>query len=431
MSQRRLPFRVFFAWQSDTAEDDGHYLIRDALYAAAETLNAEASSPYEVIIDHDTKDEPGLCDIPKVILEKIDLADAFVADLTYIASRQAIGNRDAKHCSNPNVLFELGFAFRSMTDKRLVCIMDEAHGPKTGQIFDLSHRRFPIPYTSGGASDRKQNKKKLTGALAKALRPIVQLGPRSIAGDEPERHAEDRVMIEAQAQSKTRAHDMATITFYMHPLRYEERRWENSERLLDVIRRRTVHKQGDKTPLQSEDAYATEWGLFCKPDLVNQERWAITYAGQFWCQFSWKHNSMTGVFKRSGGSDPASFDSVSMLEDTVGALGFFASLAHEYRSGETVEIVARGSNFDNKLTQSLSSRAVLRGPSQSATFNCRFKLSNTEFATSWQLKCQETLHDAFGLFGNVGDRFASQNSHIDKMVAESSRGMKIPNPEED
>ena len=51
-------------------------------------INADPSSPYNVRIDHDTLGVPGLCDIPATILDKIDSADGFLCDLTYVAATQ-------------------------------------------------------------------------------------------------------------------------------------------------------------------------------------------------------------------------------------------------------------------------------------------------------------------------------------------------------
>ena len=76
--------KVFWSWQSDVSPQSCRTLIRDALVAAIERvgleLNVEDAERPE--IDQDTKDEPGMVDIPNTILEKISEAAVFVADLT-------------------------------------------------------------------------------------------------------------------------------------------------------------------------------------------------------------------------------------------------------------------------------------------------------------------------------------------------------------
>ena len=84
----RPEFVIFYAWQSDRPGNGNHYLIQEAATQAAEAINGDALSPYAIRIDQDTQGVPGLCDIPATILAKIDAADGFLCDLTYVASTQ-------------------------------------------------------------------------------------------------------------------------------------------------------------------------------------------------------------------------------------------------------------------------------------------------------------------------------------------------------
>ncbi len=186
----RPEFVVFYAWQSDRPGNRTRYLIQEAAAAAAQEINGDETSPYSVRIDQDTQGVPGLCDIPATILEKIDSADAFLCDLTYVATTQADADGDdefvQRFCSNPNVLFELGYAFQSMGFERLICTMNEHYGPATEQIFDLAHRRFPIRFRYPNLPKSKKGvSKKLATDLANAIRQLFPLGRRadSTVGD--------------------------------------------------------------------------------------------------------------------------------------------------------------------------------------------------------------------------------------------------------
>ncbi len=142
-------FKVFYCWQSDTNQNHGRYLIQEALNKAAELLATDSSIRFPVYIDQATLDEPGLCDIPNTILRKLASADAVVADLTFIAKTAAPEEDEkVKYCSNPNVLFELGYAFHAIGPERIILVANEIHGEVGNQIFDLQHRRFPIAYKS-------------------------------------------------------------------------------------------------------------------------------------------------------------------------------------------------------------------------------------------------------------------------------------------
>jgi hypothetical protein len=75
---RKPIFTIFYAWQSDRPQNHNRKLVAESLQQATEALNSDPNVPYEVAIDQDTKDEPGLCDIPATILRKIGQADAFL-----------------------------------------------------------------------------------------------------------------------------------------------------------------------------------------------------------------------------------------------------------------------------------------------------------------------------------------------------------------
>lgn len=179
-------FFVFYAWQSDRPSNGHRRFIREALDLASGRINSDRSCGFTVEIDQDTQGVSGLCDIPATILQKITSADAFVADLTYVATTDTgNGSEEApRYCSNPNVLFELGFAFRAIGWERLICVMNEEHGPTTEQIFDLDHRRHPITYRLPNPhSTREVERDTLSQNLESAIRSILPLGVNSQTED--------------------------------------------------------------------------------------------------------------------------------------------------------------------------------------------------------------------------------------------------------
>lgn len=180
----RPEFVLFYAWQSDRASNATRYFIQEALAAAADQINSDPDVPYRVRIDQDTQGVPGLCDIPATILAKIDACDGFVCDLTYIAMTATEPDGDdefkPRYCSNPNVLFELGYAFQLLGEGRIVCVMNRHYGPAAEQIFDLAHRRFPITYSwPNGSASKKTVKAELLKQLVSAIQLLFPLGRRS------------------------------------------------------------------------------------------------------------------------------------------------------------------------------------------------------------------------------------------------------------
>lgn len=174
---------VFFSWQSDTPTRVGRQFLEDVLTTALLEITAERRlelvEPERddgLVLDRDTKGVAGSPSIVDTILKKIDAAQAFVADLTYVGVR-ANGDK----MPNANVLIEYGWALKSLTDARLIGVMNTAYGyPPTNPLpFDLRHKRQPIPYDLPEDADRAVRdrvKVELVKAFKKALEPILKLG---------------------------------------------------------------------------------------------------------------------------------------------------------------------------------------------------------------------------------------------------------------
>jgi hypothetical protein len=74
---------------------------------------------------------------------------------------------------NPNVLIELGYAFKALGPHRIIMVMNTAFGTVEQLPFDLRLKRV-LPYNAPpGESERAPEKKKLQGALEYCLRDIL------------------------------------------------------------------------------------------------------------------------------------------------------------------------------------------------------------------------------------------------------------------
>ena len=169
---------VFYSWQSDRPIRENRAFIKEALELAIKELNGDvddADRPDDrVELDHDTKGLPGSPDISSAILQKIDLADAFVADVTPIAITNAENGRAPRQVANPNVLIELGYAKKALGPENIVQVWNTAYtGCRPEDLpFDMRGRRGPISYSlSPGAT--KDDRQKALGVLAKTLRGAI------------------------------------------------------------------------------------------------------------------------------------------------------------------------------------------------------------------------------------------------------------------
>ena len=163
--------KVFYSWQSDLDNKYNRNFIKDCLDRAIKKINKDLDLEEAVRLDQDTKDVAGSPDIANTIYAKIRESDVFVGDVTFIGKIES-----GKHCSNPNVLIELGYALSSLTDICIINLMNESYGnPKGNLPFDLAHKRWPITYNLSGANaNEKANvRTELVDNLENAIKPIL------------------------------------------------------------------------------------------------------------------------------------------------------------------------------------------------------------------------------------------------------------------
>ena len=156
---------VFYSWQSDLPNATNRGLILRALEDGAKLVGTDAQLGVQPVIDRDTKGVPGSPDIAKTILDKIDASDVFAADISLVNSP-----RSKRRTPNPNVLFELGYAFGTLGEDKIILVFNEAFGRIRDLPFDLRQRRM-VKYR---AAPRDQNRAASRKELAAAFRDAIQ-----------------------------------------------------------------------------------------------------------------------------------------------------------------------------------------------------------------------------------------------------------------
>jgi hypothetical protein len=174
-------FVVFFAWQSDRPAKVTRSPIGDALLLVAKNITNDASMRTHVRIDSDTQGVLGHVLVIDTILEKIDVCDAFVPDLTFVAVTE-----DGKHVPNPNVLLEYGYALYAKTHS--IMVMNTAYGLPEKLPFDMGHRRHPIKFhlpPTATSPKRSKAERKLSQELEKMLRRMIAATPAKPKDEKP------------------------------------------------------------------------------------------------------------------------------------------------------------------------------------------------------------------------------------------------------
>jgi hypothetical protein len=170
--------KVFWSWQSDTPGNIGRHMIRDVLDSVVQDLKMSSGvdEPFrEVHLDQDRKGVPGSPEVARVILEKIEKAAVFVADVTTVGViPQRSEDAEPKKLINSNVAIELGYALGKLSDRALLMVMNEHYGGRSDLPFDLRSRAGPISYKlEPGAS------KEAIAEEVRMLKPIFKSALRS------------------------------------------------------------------------------------------------------------------------------------------------------------------------------------------------------------------------------------------------------------
>lgn len=160
-------FTVFYSWQSDSESKFNRSFIENNLNKAIKNLNDNAD--IHLTLDKDTLNEAGSPDIVNTILRKIDNAMVFVADISAICKTDK-----NKFLSNPNVMFELGYALSTLSDERIILVCNTSICDSISLPFDLGLKRM-ICYEyskNTSADDKKVVTKDFVNKLIDAIKAI-------------------------------------------------------------------------------------------------------------------------------------------------------------------------------------------------------------------------------------------------------------------
>lgn len=174
-------FRIFYAWQSDSSQRTNRNFIEAAIEVALKNIKTSGVVEASPRLDKDTKDVPGIPDIASTILEKIRLADAFVADISFVSRVRGTSSDDDKIIPNPNVMIELGYALAELGWERILYVLNTDSGSADNLPFDLRHRRWPIKYCLSEDADsdtRSTQKKELVKEVQSAIEAVLKLPTR-------------------------------------------------------------------------------------------------------------------------------------------------------------------------------------------------------------------------------------------------------------
>jgi hypothetical protein len=191
--------KVFWSWQSDRDPKLHHYFVRDALKDACKLIAGDPDYEEAVRpeVDHDTKNVAGTPDITKTILEKIAGANVFVADMTPVGTTDpkalqpnvpAEERSEPKYLQNPNVMSELGYAERAISQDRIILVANGAHYPGPVALpFDWRHRAGAKVYTlkDGATKEEIKAERKRFADVLKSCILLILKAQAPVTGPPP------------------------------------------------------------------------------------------------------------------------------------------------------------------------------------------------------------------------------------------------------
>lgn len=164
---------VFYSWQSDLNKKTNHFFINSALKDALKKVGKKAKNEFELDIrlDSDTKNLPGAPEISKEILDKIEICDIFIADVSIAIPK----TKSSRPSPNPNVLIELGYAICKIGWDKIILVFNDSSGEFPSDLpFDIRGHRTARYSFKGESDNKKQEIEKLSGIFVKAISTIIE-----------------------------------------------------------------------------------------------------------------------------------------------------------------------------------------------------------------------------------------------------------------
>lgn len=196
---------IFYSWQSDLPNATNRGFIGQALADAIKVLQVDGTVEVEPVLDRDTEGQSGSPNIADTIFRKIDEAAVFVADVSIIGS----AGDNQRSTPNPNVLVELGYAFKTLGHERVIMVVNTAFGAVEELPFDLRMRRT-LSYHMTVESPRGDERRRLQDNLEVALRgtlaaarppAVTERTPLQLAADAVERQAPNQVSVDRRGMT--------------------------------------------------------------------------------------------------------------------------------------------------------------------------------------------------------------------------------------
>ncbi len=162
---------VFYSWQSDCPQNRN--FIEQSLKQAIKELRKVDALRIDPCLDRALAGATGAPRIDQDILTRIDSCEVFVGDVTLVTAPDAVG----RPSPNPNVLFELGYAVKTIGWERTILAFNSKFAAKELLPFDLDKNRlaiFECDFESN-SEPKAETRSKLATVFRDAINAILSL----------------------------------------------------------------------------------------------------------------------------------------------------------------------------------------------------------------------------------------------------------------
>ena len=165
---------IFFSWQTDTDQNNTKQFLLRSLKKA----KADLDGVVDVTISEDMRDQSGAQDIADTVLKSIDKCNIFVADLTIVNKYTKEKKEVDKATPNPNVMYELGYAVKTLGWDNIICVANTNYGQIEEMPFDINHHSI-IRFCNDDTKNKDSVSVRLVKAIKKTVTALIQKGDSS------------------------------------------------------------------------------------------------------------------------------------------------------------------------------------------------------------------------------------------------------------
>lgn len=275
---------IFYSWQSDLPNKTNRGLIEEALEMAVKNIEKDSSIKIIPRLDKDTAGVPGSPNIATTILDKIDHSFLVVSDVSIINS-----NDKSKQTPNPNVLYELGYAVKSLGMSNVMMVLNTAYGDPQKLPFDLKLHRV-LTYECNPKGNASEIRKVLANKMESAIRLSLQNTPISqLKKNDDSGQYEDDIKSAINFFDTSLKSDTGYWELVVFPTTYKPELIQTPVEAGNVIEELAIHLRGWDFPHVDRHGNATNFNkgkqsFTVSEDIEVQEAWRMYKNGLF----AWK-----------------------------------------------------------------------------------------------------------------------------------------------